>query len=93
MSCTVSDDWTQDEAYLRCVEHGNPMDHVGLDGDTPVCKKYADENGCNCCPENYNKRAPVVLKLGDKVEVHGMVFTLTSISYDNPSKLMFEEKK
>lgn len=38
-----------------CEDHKKFATHCGPDGDTPVCEVFANENGCNCCPENYKK--------------------------------------
>jgi hypothetical protein len=40
---------------LWCFTHDQEADHVAPDGDSMVCKTYADIGGCNCCPENYEK--------------------------------------
>jgi hypothetical protein len=41
---------------LHCQTHDLPATHCAPNGDDLVCEKYATEgNGCNCCPENYNR--------------------------------------
>ncbi|AWN06163.1 hypothetical protein SEA_MIEK_61 [Streptomyces phage Miek] len=43
------------KGLVWCMDHDLPADHCGPDGDTPVCKTFADSEGCNCCPENYRR--------------------------------------
>jgi hypothetical protein len=50
--------------YGWCVDHNLPADHCGPDGDTPVCEKFTEEDGCNCCPENFKRRENVQLTDG-----------------------------
>ncbi|AWN05929.1 hypothetical protein SEA_CRICKO_65 [Streptomyces phage CricKo] len=57
--CDLSDETPPDKenpkGLVWCLDHDLPADHCGPDGDTPVCKTFADSEGCNCCPENYNR--------------------------------------
>jgi hypothetical protein len=41
--------------FNYCLDHKNFASHCGPDGDTPVCVTFAAEDGCCCCPENYNR--------------------------------------
>lgn len=72
--------------YVWCVDHNLPADHVGTDGDTPICMTHADTEGCNCCPKNYNRES-------QNFRLYKMAWDLLLVEEQNELRELLQEKK
>lgn len=83
--CELVDSTDRSSNYAWCMDHKKFATHCGPDGDTPVCETFANSDGCNCCPENYDKsEAPVVANAMVSVQVSGEYYderTLNKVAF------------
>lgn len=84
-----------EQSDIWCETHDLPANHLATDGDTPICKLWADEYGCNSCPPGTHVKEIPELRIGSEINVHGRTFVLVCLTFplDKPAEITFKEKR